>query len=379
MGAGCSSSAITKYKVLRNYLTSKPCLTFDFVQAFIPVRNGPPIILFGENHDTSEANSMVQRCVTAFTAMKLMVSDCNKPTCRIHFIMEGHPGLMEHTPDVARDVFDIEAHLPSSPALPTMNMSSNKFSLHDVAIRSKKYGKMYADGLSLVHFDMFYFLRLLYDLRDDSAARQPMMNYEFLVRNTKRWIEEALSHMGANVSNLPDMYEIVDRETNVDTERYRPTVQPFLNKLSADAEGLYHPFWMFRVACWVYRFTMEILYDADAAGFVWRKDLEMARKKLIGAMVDISLEPRRFSMFAMITLCGDCITYCVYLRKRLLEKTLDDDIFVLYGGSVHMLNISELIAATNAYKEDFVKLSALVCKDPIPPFYKGLCSKHANG
>ena len=105
MGAACSSSAITKYKVLRTYLKSKPCITFDFVQTFLPVRHGPPIILFGENHFQSEADSMIQRCVTVFTALKVMVSDCPNPTCRIHFIMESHFNLTR-APNIDKKVFN---------------------------------------------------------------------------------------------------------------------------------------------------------------------------------------------------------------------------------------------------------------------------------
>lgn len=400
MGAACSSSAITKYKVLRTYLKSKPCITFDFVQTFLPVRHGPPIILFGENHFQSEADSMIQRCVTVFTALKVMVSDCPNPTCRIHFIMESHLDLTR-APNIDKKVFnenDFVAKLPKLPEPEPLDVnamdarSTNKFNLADATIKYKKHANMYTDGLSVIHFDLFHFLRGSFNVYlKNPESRDPRMNYEFVVNQTKQWIFEAFVHMDVYIL-LCDMFDEAQTRTEEKTEPHRQRVEAELNLLNEVKPG--HHFWMFQITRWVYEFTHQIImytknrdkmFSSDQSRQkVWQKDLVMAADKITDAIDDITHRPNNWSMFELITLCGDYITYCVYLRKRLHHPDMEmpsDDIFVLYGGSMHMMNISELIAATVTHKEDLVKLSTSLCNNPmlpmLPLFFRNLCSKHA--
>jgi len=55
MGASCSSEVLTKYRHLKSYLQSKPCLTFESVTTFLPLGDKSPVILIGENHAANES------------------------------------------------------------------------------------------------------------------------------------------------------------------------------------------------------------------------------------------------------------------------------------------------------------------------------------
>ena len=153
------------------------------------------------------------------------------------------------------------------------------------------------------------------------------------------------------------MFDEAQTRTEEKTEPHRQRVEAELNLLNEVKPG--HHFWMFQITRWVYEFTHQIIkytknrdkmFSSDQSRQnVWQKDLVMAADKITDAIDDITHRPNNWSMFELITLCGDYITYCVYLRKRLHHPDMEmpsDDIFVLYGGSMHMMNISELIAAT---------------------------------
>lgn len=70
-----------------------------------------------------------------------------------------------------------------------------------------------------------------------------------------------------------------------------------------------------------------------------------------------------------ITLCGDYVTYVVYLREKLSAKSTDS-IYVLYGGTQHIHNFSGLISANNTHKQDIVRVASSLCEDDPGPFRK---------
>lgn len=145
MGAGCSTTALTKYRHMRAYLLSKPCLTFDMVETFLPQYDRPPVVLLGENHTWSESDDIEGRCVTTFTALQQIVSDCANPACKIFFVVEG------------------EVYAQPRPLKPFDDYHHKyKFNLGDVWNKTMDHAKDYSDGLSVVPFDMFYHSRNLF-------------------------------------------------------------------------------------------------------------------------------------------------------------------------------------------------------------------------
>lgn len=377
MGAGCSSPVLTRYKHLRAYLLSKPCLTFDMVETFLPVNDRPPVILIGESHNTNESESMVQRCVTAFTAMKHIISDCADPAVKIFFVMESLPQPL------------VEKGRPSPKEYKTA-IETNKFNLLNVWGKADFFTRIYSDGLSVIPFDMFYKPRGLFG-PGNFMVRDPAISRTRVMDRTKQGITAAFEHMGVDRWELPTLFTEMDSKMEHETENYRTTVTAFIDQENADAvanqqvrldkneedeetilftTNIYH-YWMFQIVYWCYCFTTRIIEDTRVpvgspdhwnGQSLWEEDVFWADAGMRVGMQNILKKPTMLKMFLFITLCGDYVTYFIYLRERLAE-TNPKSIYVLYGGSQHMQNFSELISRLKTHKQDFVRVSNAACKE----------------
>ncbi|CAM9865811.1 unnamed protein product [Ectocarpus sp. 12 AP-2014] len=404
MGAGCSTSAEIKYRHLRNYLTSKPCLTFDAIQTFVSNDNGPPVILLGENHAGSESDSMVQRCVTVFTAMKIIVSKCSEPACKIHFIMEAPAMQKDKLP---ASFFQNKFHLR-----PQTNASGDhrdgdggkteleqfrvKFNLGDVIHKGYMHGDGYSDGFRMVPFDMFHALRALYTIHNHRIDDR--LTLPIVLEKTKEDVGMILNGMGLQTRKVLDLFKKDDSEMEAQTRDDRRTVEVYIaeenekNKVIWEEEKHYsladeafdemYPdffarpmvvhFWMFQVACWVYNLVIQVALETEYSPKFDKTDVNHIIEKLQDEFQNVKFYPGNMAMFMFITKCGDYITYLVCLRPMLHERNTNN-IYVVYGGGEHVRSFSDLITLSNKHKQDLVRLADSVSCTPPDFTYKEWC------
>ena len=382
MGAACSSSVLKRYGDVKAYLQSKECMTFDVAQAFLPIDDKPPVILLGENHIVNDSDFGPQACLTAFGAINELVSDCEDPSTKIFFVVEQKTYEYSDT----QSTFDgVQKRV--------------RFSLRDVWKKTKIHAHNY-DGLKVVPFDMFYTLRGYYSSHDNNKIkRSNFTDFELFKFEMKMSISKAFEQFEADNSGLPQsIFDECDARVREEIESYRENVGSLMDKKNAESERLrvdmrrlleseimsnfdailqneYKPryleadidrlskvyrFDMFKIVYWIYCFTSHILIlmEPGITG-----DLEFALDAVNIFFDRIIIDPELNSMFAFITLCGDFITYAVYLRPR-LQKKGSNSIYVLYGGTTHMLRIARLIEKSSTHKKDFLRVSERACLHP---------------
>jgi len=382
MGATCSSSVLKRYGDVKAYLQSKKCMTFDVVEAFLPIDDRPPVILIGENHSVNDSDFGAQACLTAFGAMNELVSKCDDPSTKIFFVVEEHTNKF---PGRGRDVDGLETHF--------------RFSLSDVWRKSRTHAHHYGAGLKVVPFDMFYNLRGYYTGQDNrKLKRMPFLHFEYFTFEMKTSIEKAFEHFDAERGLLYSLFDECDARVSLEIESYRERIGKMIEKENADNERFklelrrklerdveanfdamlrneWQPdsteaeiftytnvnhFELFKIVYWIYCFTTYVLMSKapDLAG-----DLKFAHDAVDVFFGNIMDDPKVTAMFSFITLCGDFITYAVFLRPKLQEKG-SNSIIVLYGGSAHMLQFARLIEQSSTHKQDFARVSERACRNP---------------
>ncbi len=394
MGAACSSSVLTRYHHVKDYLQSKTCMAFDVVEAFLPIEDRPPVILIGENHTINESDFGSQACVTAFTAMKRIVSDCSDPHVKITFVMEDATSLIDYS--TPRIVGTDEHGRPNYDTMGVHGIEKlERFSLLDVRDKAERHAHKYKDGLKVVPFDLFDQLRGYFQ---DGGRKFRNKTVDSIVKEMKIYVYLAFGHFEADQSYLFQyVFPHCDDRVRMETPILRNTVGVLMNEkmkknqqLRDDAKWLHeyeieenldkilsnegwepsrterifdanirvYNFSMFRIVHWVYCLTFTLL---DAAQPASSTDLIFAKRVVEVFYQEIKADPELHSMFQFITCCGDIITYTVYLRERLSEKN-SKNIFVLYGGSSHILRIARLIEESWTHKLDFRRLSEYMCR-----------------
>ena len=109
MGATCSSTALTRYNLIKKRLADKECLTFEAADGLLPRSHGkgPPVWLFGENHSLNESDTRGttdRNCALVLDLVTQAVSDCESNNAEVVFIYENavisdHPLFFEKDPN----------------------------------------------------------------------------------------------------------------------------------------------------------------------------------------------------------------------------------------------------------------------------------------
>ncbi|CAM9699323.1 unnamed protein product [Ectocarpus sp. 6 AP-2014] len=93
MGASCSSSALRRYKNIKERMNQKTCLTFHAADGLLPSNDGnaPPIWLFGEDHSENESDTLpkgARSCATMTDLVQHAVSSCQSNAAEVIVIYE---------------------------------------------------------------------------------------------------------------------------------------------------------------------------------------------------------------------------------------------------------------------------------------------------
>lgn len=93
MGASCSSTALTRYNLIKRRLMSRDCLTFEAADGLLPRIQGtaPPVWLMGEDHGSNESVKLPKNernCALVLDLVKEAVSDCETNEAEVIFIFE---------------------------------------------------------------------------------------------------------------------------------------------------------------------------------------------------------------------------------------------------------------------------------------------------
>lgn len=162
MGATCSSTALTRYNLIKRKLTSKECLTFEAADGLLPRIEGtaPPVWLMGEEHGFNESDGLPKNkrnCALVLDLVKEAVSDCETNDAEVVFIFEN-------------------AVISDSKDLFSRDVNGDEFTgdpHHDVrTVRetAKKLGGLYPN-VRLVYMDVFGRGRLFLDGSDESLDK----------------------------------------------------------------------------------------------------------------------------------------------------------------------------------------------------------------
>lgn len=387
MGAGCSSTVIQKYKELKQYLQTGPCLTFHIVETFLPIGEYSPVILIGEDHSINESEvvdflfekydnfdddmllecseSISSRCVTVFTAMKKMISNCENPKTHINFVIESP--IVEDLSEINEKFQKVKDFTP-------------RYSLIDARDKAHRFSKHYQNGLSVVNFDILFYSRLIFNT-ENKMIDTMFFNENQLVQLAQNELDSFIKLNDTNCFFVNDLHEIMSftgyystlmsegyrelfepifRNNTIKTNRIRNTLQN--DGMSEQEARRLIPslhFWMFSFICWCRVFTTKMIshfqekYIKSNKFVLKQKDVEQCSNLLEESFQKIEDDPTLMvNMFLFITLCGDILTYIVYLKKEISKK---DNIFVIFGGAKHTNTFSKILNDSNTHKLDYVR------------------------
>lgn len=414
MGAGCSVAVRQRYKLIKDYLHSKECMTFDVAEGFLPhaESNRPPVILMGENHTRNDSDvAKLKRpqfspeeftrktsCVTAIRAVSDIVSKCSSPGAKVYVLLEDHPKIFPEINEPDKTV-------------QFSSQNQTRFGLENLINVSNLHSRLYDKGIEIIPFDMFYELRGLF-LHENHVIKNRLKENNFFHKTSMHYmitiLERSIKSMGDTTFNVEGAFEECYKRETLEVPKYRSRIQNYFDnetrvwgrirrqderdmiqtKLSqfkrdylqenadggaAVGEGITeqsiemtqrdhnYNFALFRMAYWVYCFTQFTIKSVDQSSAL-DDDIRFASNLLEALMTRVIEEPVLWNMFQLITLCGDFITYMMYLRKRVIEQN-KASLFVIYAGSAHTDRFDMLLSRISTHKKDFTKISDRVCED----------------
>ncbi|CAM9103475.1 unnamed protein product [Ectocarpus sp. 8 AP-2014] len=413
MGAGCSVGVRRRYQLVKDYVHSKDCMTFDVVEGFLSNEESgrPPVILIGENHVVNDSDMAKENrknfspeefakktsCVTAFKAVNHIVSKCSSPGAKVYLLLE----------QTVQDFFR-----PSEfSSFPSQNQT--RFGLSNAIRVSDLHSPLYDQGLEIINFDMFYNLRGFFS-KDNHSLKNRLaesnMYHHGMMAEMITAIRKTIVSMGDTTFDIEGAFEACQLRTTLEVEKHRSSVQNYFDdhtkrlgsikkystkmmnerKLSqfkrdylgdntdgGEAVGeeqteksiqtrfnnYNYNFALFRIMYWIYCFTQFTIDSVDKCSGL-NDDVDFANDVLEGMVKKIVKEPYMANMFNFITACGDFITYTMFLRKRVVEQH-SDSIFVIYGGSDHTDRFAMLLSRISTHSRDFIKISDRVCRDQV--------------
>ena len=415
MGAACSTRGLAKYKKLKGYVQSKACLTFKAIQGFLPHEeygDGPPIVLIGENHIWSESEENRKTCATALLAMSKIVSTCaddKHPESKVLFFVEDELSAREHIGDahpffkrfnVKRPSYlrsmsmRMDTYSPYDKAAPSYGSVRHKgkwetwapidetqhrerFALDQVREDIKTYRAMYKTGFLPVHTDIFHGIRITVSKwRQNLVGEQTMISgrdaidfakirllraYTFAgtICGRHEGIQDDIRNFDALSKQIDDKLRSVYYEYNDAYRSVNSSMNNYNEKIKSPAQQSVEP-WMYHVSSWVAHFLIALV-DRRSASSVLRDDTYYIRQDLQNAITTHTKEAHPENFFSTLTLCGDVVTYLLFLQPR-FSRHYENEVCVFYGGDVHMQNFSKWIKYT-AYAKDFEKMATLDYED----------------
>lgn len=375
MGAACSTSAFAKFKLLKDYFNSKPCLTFVSVRGFLPsgrLRGGPAIVVMGEDHGENESDNRRERCATVLHAMSKVVSTCPDekiPTSRVLFFVEDKIASPEFLSPYARfsQRFKSKGYSKSNVFQPADDASGvERFSIHQVRQDVEDFSSMFQDGFVPVNFDIFYDFRVTYfpDSHLDYERLNPDLSMEEAISLVKIEIMKLHTCAGAiindenvhkHVDNFTGLTQKTDEQMQTQFDQMKKTYEHYERDGSAENRKRMYTLVSVYVSRWILHFTIafvnyKIKEDSKQSG--------VASRDLVGMKIMLSGYVKSTETFHMTTVCGDAIAYILFVKPR-MSPIHANDVCVFYAGDFHARNISLWLEAAS-YVSKFERSSSSV-------------------
>lgn len=355
MGAACSLDAYQRYKIIKDYIHSKDCMTFDVVEGFLPPQesNRSPVIFIGENHvsndsDVAKANrsdfsreEFIKKtsCATALKAMNDIVSRCSSPGAKVYFLIE------DSVVDFV-EMYRQHMGIQSDKINEFSTQNQTRYGLANAIKTTKLHAHLYDEGLRVIKFDMFYTMRGWFG--ENNYMTRNMLDergsfFNGMVNEMIGAVSQTIISMGDSGFKVEDAFQKCQYRMETEIERYRWGVQKYfdrekrhhdylkasvtkqmndrklsqfkrdyfgddtggdasdgeeLTEKSVDVEwrGYNYHFSLFRVVYWVYCFTSLTIDSVDQSSRL-NDDVTFAREVLERYMEELIKEPYMPNMF----------------------------------------------------------------------------------
>lgn len=407
-------------------------MTFDVIHGFVSNSSRPPVILIGENHVINDSLFGAQSCVTSFSAMSKIVSECKDPVAKVHFVVEKTGSILAETRSMESMKHD------------------TVFSLRGIWDKDDRHSHLWSSGLSVVPFDMFSETRRIFLPQENSvlARKQWTISNVFAIMSSE--MMQVLTRMGMGAPALtktfhemgaaaPTLHNISEPKLRMSMDEVLKLLETcfhrMLTEIGTYSEGVYKGWaeqeatarqialyrrrmmeedllanfleggdnkptwnekeihdtipvfrpWMLQVVYCIYLFTLKVLEPKmsklerevfETSGVKPRLDMDLLFATRVTELLfeKVLLSPDLHQMFTFVTRCGDFITYGLYLRDKLMKQNTRGDIYVVYGGSRHTLTLSALIKHLPDHRLDLSRVSKRVCRDSSNESTKWLCN-----
>ena len=371
MGASCSRSALSRYRSVKQLVQRRPCLTFYAADGLLPGGEGPPILLFGEDHFYNESQQGGQNCLLLLDIAKEISSTCNIDEAGAEVIF-----LYENS--VIEDNYFFE-----SPDANDWDDPEDEFNVNITGTRHKirsTFGR--GGGLRLeqgnvkpVPMDVFGRIRLnLSGLSERSipgpitAINEIMAFWKSVGYNTKYirdMTNEAIKLATEHAKKFPDVHPgVVDIrdvfemfmcvylaymafEVNSETLVSRKGRQMAKREISAYVKQLFDP---------ELRFDPNFHVPSLAT-------ISASVKKSTGSSEDIPYSEYRrivldYVIMDIVGICGDAIIY-EYLTSMAQKK---NTIIMMHAGYEHVNRIRRWLLV-GEYNSDYERVSKMAMED----------------
>lgn len=413
MGASCSTSALNKYTVLKRYIETKSCLTFERIEGFLSQgRPAPPIVLIGENHARNESEQMRKSCATALASMSRIVSTCpekEKPTSKVLFFIESssnfaeekfklHPFFdrfqVQRRPQFLEQKYELDMPWYMTTPAPSYGDVSHRrkhekwqpldsrgkverFSLNQVRTDIETYRAFFESGFLPIGTDIFHLFRTFVSQGYEGSEAHIAEFIEGLSHTRaiimmKKAILDAYTYAGTinnenhiheDIDNMDQLFSEVDvvkkrQDTWRRMDEVRDSIREYNTKFerAIRARVLARGYeWMYHMTNWLALFTIDLIKRRQGSMYSnLPSDDTNSVLADVERVVSVSTNDANPPNFLQtITVCGDAVTYLLFLKPRMNQKH-HNEVCVFYGGARHMEHFAKWIQST-PYASDFQK------------------------
>lgn len=334
MGASCSSTAFTRYNLIKRRLNERPCLTFEVADGLLSREDGvdtaPPVWLFGEDHGLNEAETLPKgerNCATVLDLIERAVSDCESNAAEVLFIYENavisdNPFFHERDPNdvktIGRPRFDTRTIRDTTRAL------------------AKKY-----PNVRPVFMDVFGRMRLYFRSDKPTMSDLNYIQATVFVELEEFWVTSG--RYGAERANEEAASHVVRALTGVDPGMHR-RIQAVAAKYNFPAFKLFMAILCAKTAQSVIRGSPQLSYarvsreldEAIELVFDSEHDIHPTMQRgldsgqlTIGEVMYMMFES---AAFAVLSLAGDAVLH------EYITSLPSDKLVVMHAGHFHTNN-----------------------------------------
>lgn len=354
MGASCSSTAFTRYSLIKRRLNERSCLTFEVADGLVSRVDGvdaaPPIWLFGEDHGLNESETLPKserNCAMVLDLIKHAVSDCESNAADVVFIYEN--AVISDNPFFhERDPNDVKL------------IGRPRFDTRTIRDTTRTLAKIYPN-VRPVYMDVFGRMRLYFRSNRPTMSDLNYIQATVFVELEEFWVTSG--RYDAKKANEESASHIVRALSDVDTGMHR-RIHAVSAKYSFPAFKLFMAILCAKTAQSVIRDSLQLSYSR-----VYR-ELDEAIERVFDAEYDILPAMQRgldsgqltrsevmFMMFesaafAVLSLAGDAVLY------EYITTLPSDKLVVMHAGYFHTNNQRAWLTK-GKYDTDVERLSRL--------------------